>query len=444
MEITQSTSQLRTGSGDIQKYLPAISELFNSGTFKIGVHPNIVSSNDTEALSQFLSLGKQNKKKEACLIPFKANNKKMYTFGQILKPKVTANMGDVAEGVFAAAITVRFTNKNATVTKSDVISLLRDLPTPVARNKGKVVEKIFKSDNKDIDLKDDVILKIALAEGNMNFLLDSKSHSALSTYIDSAVKYANDKKVQKWAKLVYENGRYDKIEITSDGLSGQTSTKVDVDVKITNDKNVLQDVDIKVSLKAGDVKQFGQQGGTLFDRTGNKDGYKEYWDRLVGIDIESKRSEYSKLKELNHDTSGAINLIYDYIADELQKKLNKSTGVLTLKTLGEAIQYYATLNEEHVELVQLNKGEAKIYNFGNLPNILSQYNWDVEYTKGTSASSGERLPIITIHERGTASKKLLILRVKRETVNGSPYYRNYVEKGNFLGELIGRYASAQI
>ena len=442
MGISQSTSQLRNGSNEIKKYLPAVIELFNNGNFEIGVKPGTVSSVDKKALEQFKSLAEQNKKREACLIPFTAKNKKMYTFGQILKPRIGANMGDVAEGVFAAAIAVRFINRNATVTKSDVNSLIRGLPTPVSLSKGKVVQKTFKADNKDIDLKDDVILKISLAEYNMKFFLDIKSQSVLDSYIDSAVKYANDQKVQKWSKLVYENGRYDKIEVTADGLGGQTTTKVDVYVKITDDKNVLQDVDIKVSLKVDDVKQFGQQGGTLFEAIGKKKGYKEYWNRLFGIDISSQKNAYNKMKGVDHNTSGAINLIYEYVAGELQKKLDdKKSSESTLIKLGEAIQHYATLNEEHVELVQLTNGEAKIYNFAGLPNVINQYEWNVEYSKGIS-SSGESIPIITIHQKGKPTNILLILRVKIETLNNAPYYRNYVEKGKFLGDLIARAASS--
>ena len=442
MGISQSTSQLRSGSNEIKKYLLAVIELFNNGNFEIGVKPGTVSSVDKKALEQFKSLAEQNKKREACLIPFTAKNKKMYTFGQILKPRIGANMGDVAEGVFAAAIAVRFINRNATVTKSDVNSLIRGLPTPVSLSKGKVVQKTFKADNKDIDLKDDVILKISLAEYNMKFFLDIKSQSVLDSYIDSAVKYANDQKVQKWSKLVYENGRYDKIEVTADGLGGQTTTKVDVYVKITDDKNVLQDVDIKVSLKVDDVKQFGQQGGTLFEAIGKKKGYKEYWNRLFGIDISSQKDAYNKIKGVDHNTSGAINLIYKYVADELQTKLdNNKSSESTLITLGEAIQYYATLNEEHVELVQLTNGDAKIYNFAGLPNVIKDYVWNVEYSKGIS-SSGESIPIITIHQKGKPTNILLILRVKIETLNNAPYYRNYVEKGKFLGDLIARAASS--
>ena len=441
MGISQSTSQLRSGSNDIKKYVNSVIELFTSGDFKIGVKPDKVSSVDKKALEEFKSLGEKNKKKEACLVPFNANNNKMYTFGQILKPVISANMGDVAEGVLAAAIACRFINKNSTVTKSDVNSLIQGLPTPTDVGKAKSVEQPFKSENKDTDLKDDVILKITLSEYNMKFFLDVKSQSDLDSYIDSAVKYANDPKVQKWSKMVYENHRSDKIQVTANGLGNKT--KVDVDVKITDDKNVLQDVDIKVSLKVDDVKQFGQQGGTLFKATGKKKGYKEYWDNLFGIDISSQENDYNKMKGVDHNTSGAINLIYDYVAVELQKKLNdkKSSGSILIK-LGKAIQYYATLNEEHVELVQLTNGDAKIYNFTNLPNVIKQYEWNVKFSKGTSSSSGKSFPIITIHEKGDSANILLILRVKIETLNNAPYYRNYIEKGKFLGDLISRSTSS--
>ena len=202
------------------------------------------------------------------------------------------------------------------------------------------------------------------------------------------MKYANDEKVTKWAKLVYENGRYDKIEVIADGLGGQQTTKVDVEVKITDDKNVLQDVDIKVSLKAGDVKQFGQQGGTLFEKTNNKPGYKEYWEKLFGIDVSSKKTDIIRKQ---HDTFGAVNLLYDHVADVVQRKLDSDDAMGMMTQLGRAIDYYATSNEQHVELVQLNRGDARIYNFGNLANVIVNQEWDVEYKKGQGSG------IITYH-----------------------------------------------
>ena len=112
----------------------------------------------------------------------------------------------------------------------------------------------------------------------MMALLSRGNENLLKEYVDSAVKYANSPNVTKWSKLVYENNRYDKIEVLSDGLGGQRSTKVDVSVKITDDKGKLMPVDILVSLKAGDVKQFGQVSGAEFNKQ------QDLWGRLFGYD----------------------------------------------------------------------------------------------------------------------------------------------------------------
>ena len=133
MEISQSTANLNTGSNDVAKYIPAIVELFQGGNFDVA--STTTSSSDTDALEEFLTYAKQNKKKQACAVPFKAANGKMYVFGQMKKPKVSANMGDVAEGVFAAAVACRFLNRNSTVNTSDVFTLLHGLPSPTSRNK---------------------------------------------------------------------------------------------------------------------------------------------------------------------------------------------------------------------------------------------------------------------------------------------------------------------
>ena len=90
--------------------------------------------------------------------------------------------------------------------------------------------------------------------------------------------------------------------------------------------------------------------------------------------------------------------------------------------------------------------KASTCSFTSMSFALSSSSFSSSFFASTSSkgisSSGESLPIITIHEKGTSSNKFLILRVKREVVNGAPYYRNYVEKGKFLGDLIGRYASS--
>ena len=45
-------------------------------------------------------------------------------FGQLWKPNVNINFGDMAEGMLAAAITARFVNKNRPITTTDVFNIL--------------------------------------------------------------------------------------------------------------------------------------------------------------------------------------------------------------------------------------------------------------------------------------------------------------------------------
>ena len=84
-------------------------------------------------------------------------------------------MGDVAEGVFAAAIASRFLNRN--IKSAQVMCLVCSMKTITHLGQGKVAQQTY-SDNADTDVKDDVKLYIALASANMSFLLDSKSESA--------------------------------------------------------------------------------------------------------------------------------------------------------------------------------------------------------------------------------------------------------------------------
>ena len=449
MEITQSTNPLSaTQDLKIEKYAPSVADMFAAGKFKVSANKS-VGSKDTKALNKFLKLVNDGKSSKAIEVTFLGDDRKTYTFGQIRKPKVTANMGDTAEGVFAAAIFCRFTNRNTDVTVTDVFKVLNSITNSQTVKGGAKVEKNVKANNKGILLKDDVRLYISLAKANLNFLLDRKSKAALNGYAQASVKYANSTTVKKWAKTVYENKRYDQIEVISDGVgslpgNSQSSTKVDTSVYITDDKGKLRDVDIKVSLKVDDVKQFGQKGGVNFDRQKNAqgkmvDGYVELFDKLFGINVKAKGSVYNKKLHKEKDTSGAINYVYDHVASELRKRMKtKKQRADVFKKMVDAINDFATLGEEHVTLVQLSKGEAKIYNFRGLNESLSKYDFDVDYVKGKNQTTGEPLPSIIIVEK-TSRVPLLIVRVKREAVGGG-YYRNLIEKGNFMGEVIAKNA----
>jgi hypothetical protein len=421
-----------TSPGQLGKYVIATVESINSGKVSTATKTYTLkkSTQNTDAVKQFLELGMggSSTQKEALNIMLLTTDSKtkQIKIGSLNKPNIKYNLGDMAEGVVGAAICARFMYKNRSITSRHVYGILRSLGTPTnyPGKKGKQVERTYKSANQNPKIMDDVRLFISLAEVNMMALLSRGNETLLREYVDSAVKYANSNNVKKWAKLVYENNRYDKIEVLSDGLGGQRSTKVDVTVKITDDKGKLMPVDILVSLKAGDVKQFGQVSGAEFEKQ------EELWEQLFGYKtkIAGLKNKYNQLMFVDKKPDEAVTLVYSTVTKLLVRDLRNNPDKI-LMSLSKAINYFATLNEENVTLVQVGGGKAKVYRFDDIYNAISGREYKVEIKTGASG-----LPTILIN---SGRDSLIQFRVKQEFKrDGSPYVRNYIEKQKLLGELL--------
>ena len=421
-----------TSPGQLGKYVIATVESINSGKVSTATKTYTLkkSTQNTDAVKQFLELGMggSSTQKEALNIMLLTTDSKtkQIKIGSLNKPNIKYNLGDMAEGVVGAAICARFMYKNRSITSRHVYGILRSLGTPTnyPGKKGKQVERTYKSANQNPKIMDDVRLFISLAEVNMMALLSRGNETLLREYVDSAVKYANSNNVKKWAKLVYENNRYDKIEVLSDGLGGQRSTKVDVTVKITDDKGKLMPVDILVSLKAGDVKQFGQVSGAEFEKQ------EELWEQLFGYKtkIAGLKNKYNQLMFVDKKPDEAVTLVYSTVTKLLVRDLRNNPDKI-LMSLSKAINYFATLNEENVTLVQVGGGKAKVYRFDDIYNAISGREYKVEIKTGASG-----LPTILIN---SGRDSLIQFRVKQEFKRtSSPYVRNYIEKQKLLGELL--------
>lgn len=421
-----------TSPGQLGKYVIATVDAINSGTVSTATKTYKLKKDkqNTDAVKKFLELGMggSSTQKEALNIMLLTTDSKtkQIKIGSLNKPNIKYNLGDMAEGVVGAAICARFMFKNRNITHRNVYGVLRSLGTPTnyPGKKGKQVEKTFKSANANPKIMDDVRLFISLAEVNMMALLSRGNEMLLREYVDSAVKYANSNNVKKWAQLVYENNRYDKIEVLSDGLGGQRSTKVDVTVKITDAEGKLVPVDILVSLKAGDVKQFGQVSGAEFEKQ------EELWEQLFGYKskIAGLKNKYNQLMFVDKKPDEAVTLVYSTVTKLLVRDL-RSNPDKVLQSLAKAINYFATLNEENVTLVQVGGGKAKVYKFDDIYNAISGREYKAEIKTGASG-----LPTILIN---SGKDSLIQFRVKQEFKrDGSPYVRNYIEKQKLLGDLI--------
>ena len=327
------------------------------------------------------------------------------------------NRGDMAEAIFAAAITARFMTKNENVTASHIHALLDKLRTDKMQQTHE-----YEGLNMNPKIIDSVTLKVGLAIPNLVALQDKTIRASLSDVVASAIKYANATSIVKWAKMLYENNQKNAIEIIADGIGDQTGTKVDVRLRVDNIVT-----DINVSLKAGDVKQFGQVGGSGFDK-------QEYlWKTLAGLNISAIEDKYIKFLSQKKALK-SIETSYGEAADKfnVEVKISEKTAY---KKLASGINFFATLYEENVTLVQLNKEEAKIYKFDTLFNALQANKTKLTAKLNTSKSYPE------VNFENDTGEILLTVRAKTENkANGEQYIRNYVEKGPLIGKLVATYA----
>ena len=363
-------------------------------------------------------------------------------FGSLSKPSVGANYGNVAEGVFAAALAARFTGGRTKrdTTAFDVYNILNQInPSPIPGKKSSKAVIQTSAPNAIAGVGNDTIItEITLAQVNMEFLRNPNNREALLDYVIAALAYANRDSVRQWVRTIYTNGRRDTVKIMADGLTNERTTKIDVKVSITNkEQGQLKGVNINASVKADDVKQFGQVSGEDFSSV------SRFFTTAIGDGIVGESASFER------ETQGPAKMRKIYKAADVIIDNNLSLDPKGMATkIGTGISRFATQDNagvvdpsgDTIELINLSKGEATIYNFKNVAQKLSEFRLKSEYKTGGKND----LPTIVIRE-SESNKVVVQFRSRVENKvnkNGVPYlyYRNYIEKGQFLTELIGQSA----
>lgn len=348
------------------------------------------------------------------------------------------NKGDVSEGILCAAITARFLSKTKVITSTDVLSTIKTLNRPVASGNSLTTTTKFNSPNAQPKVVDHVTCKINLAKSNMNAFLDASIYTRrdIMELVNAAVKYANGTYIMEWADMMYNNNQYNDIHINAEGLLDQTGTKVDLKIMIDG-----KQAGVGVSLKAGDVKQFGQVSGSTWKAM--KDIFEPLGVKFTTLHENAHVDMLSKKQ-----VAPALTTIYTEAYNQLKKMDQKKL----IKALADFVKYHATLNEENVVLVQLNRSQAKVYDFEILEQKLRYLQIDCEIVSGNTSVLNEggyqgkgglaknKIPKIRFTVAGTV---LIEIRVKLEgnriKSNGTPVgltVRNYVEKGSKATELL--------
>ena len=384
------------------------------------------------------------------------------SLGAILKANVSVgsprkkyNLGNVAEGVLAFAITARFLNKNKRITEQDLVKVLNAVkPT----RSGTSSTKIFQSPNAPHPkmrklLFDDVKVVVNLTTANMDMLFtsDPDEYEVLRQLMPSCISYANSQEINTAALMMYRNGKKDYIDVIADGIGDETGTKVDVNLVINNSKNIsipgntngTQLRLTQISLKR-DVDQFAQVGGWTMDKI------DDLWGKILGTKPSTSgvvQQIYADSAEMRGTTeevaADTMRKVYTWANQQLERKFGNKVW---LDEFVEVLDNFATYKEENVALVEIKGDTFHRYDFKKLKvalvglpeaDVPANLRLSSEYIVGTSG-----LPTVRIsgtNQNDNKKYELVQFRFKMEKGTGGvpKAIRNYVEKRSGLEDYIG-------
>ena len=314
------------------------------------------------------------------------------------------NLGNVAEGVFNVAVAARFIAKGKKITDADAYAVRSKLT-----GSGMIRKAEFSSANALASVKDEVDVLIELNESDMSNFMTNKYPELMN----AAVIFANSVNVRKLADVLYNNNQMNHIDIKSLGVSGGKRTKIDTFVLVDG-----QEVSMNYSLKAGEVKQFGQFAGHTWDAQQN------LWD-IFGIKVPSQvKAEFMKHVGM-HDPAAGFRATFKSARNVFNMKPDS-------KQVAKAIVFFATTPDTvQVDLVQLKKDKVVVYRFGSAVDLIENIELVATYTVGAS-----NLPTLVFETKN--GDRLVKIRVKKsgKGTDGRPYHRCIVEKEPYMAEIL--------
>ena len=183
--------------------------------------------------------------------------------------------------------------------------------------------------------------------------------------IDASVAYVNQssKVFEAMAKADAEPNA-DRILIKTDGVSDQSGTKADLQLKVGDYERLL-------SLKANYVKQFGQDTGarfevikTFFSRfipDVDISNLEESWPPMENADLKNYRAQ-GIAREKFREVYNLVSQAYKTASDTLNTKLaNPSTATEVVTDLYKGIIYHAQGTETKQVVVVLNPSAEKAW-----------------------------------------------------------------------------------
>ena len=348
------------------------------------------------------------------------------------KKLLIRNKGDVAEGILGAAMATAFISGGNQISVADVEAFLDDLNQKENERAGtnKTAKVLTKPIERQDGTIDTITCVIRLSTINFNDLMNKDKRSALTGLFNAAVAYANSEETLEATLAVATNGEDNKVAVVSDGVSGQTSTKIDIKVFLDGVATSIG----RISLKAGGTDQLGQVGKTWEAISG-------LFKVMFGIEIdENLRDGWNKAVEKGPNRTKAgvqaeAKKIYANANEKLDKLLNPvgddvEAEIDLIQTIAAGMNYQVALEEEGVILIHLDAGDFKVLDFAMLEDVLREKEVDL----GSVLKLGGLNPVIQIIDRKAGNKPLFQVRFKTEGEGST--IRHYVEKKPYMVALL--------
>ena len=364
-----------------------------------------------------------------------------------IKGTLDPNMGNVSEIILGCAVTAKFEKLGQLIDANDVIDMGLRLANGNGLINAQAGKDILTFEVKKIPFLDKKTFYIYVGKypGKTlkSFSMSDKKIQDLETAFNSAVTYANQsKRVQQALDLALKDPSENQVAVISDGgeKENQSTTKVDlkilVDGKAASSHNLL-------SLKAGNVKQFSQVGGSNFVNL------NEFFTSSVGVGL--SEIVQAKFKEIVPGTRGTgdikqHNFDVGFVAGykEIYKQLkamSASDQDTLVKNVYKGLMFHLTRNEPNVEMVILSPNSKKAFqelSFGDeFEKAINQLHFtvDVNFTGKAHWLFVYGFPATAFSKKsiGTAKHKLVELWSTYNPKNG--VMRNRIGMGNLLKDI---------
>lgn len=346
------------------------------------------------------------------------------------------NLGNVAEAIMGSALTAKFEKLGGNISVDDV----KNVGIRLFNSNGFIDSKAGKdilTFKMTVPSPDAKAFYAFLGKGATfkELGVAAKKIKAIEKMYEDAAAYVNNSpRATAAVDKAKDDPQENKVEVLSDGGNAEKQSITKVDLEIIYDGTRVN----LISLKAGSVKQIGQESGAEFETL------ERFFKTTVGFGLPNSMAQTFKpktdLEYKEYNYTYAFPKAYDHIYNELKSHVTGDSSYKEyslVQSIYNGINYHGTRGEEGVILVILNPSAKEAYkelSFGKpLLDALGDYDLDV-----VKKTDGKNYIIEVFGLAKTAEAKKLdskAMLIQFRSYKQAKAVRNAVEIGPLLKNL---------